>query len=130
MSRVAYVVYRQAYYDTGELCSDGHDDDLGSRVALGAYAERPRAEARLAELTRVARRTANPFTLRYPLPLAGLVALGLPWRVAPPADREGDGLEPWYDAEAAHLSDDERAKVWALFDARPLYGVYEVPLGD
>ncbi len=39
-------------------------------------------------------------------------------------------MERWYEHEAQHLSDDERAEVWALFDARPAYGICEVPLAD
>ena len=136
MSRVAYVLYRQVYADEfGEMVTDQSGNDLGSRVALGAYGERSAAFARLAELMRVARRTGNPYALHATIleqspRAAELMALGLLWRAVPRADWGENDLEHWYDQEAPHLSDDERAKVWALFDARPLYGVYEVPLGD
>lgn len=135
MSRVVYAIYRQAYRD-GRPVADQNGDGLGSRVALGVCLESCAAEARLGRLMQAARRTANPFALHHRLTVAQILELGVPWRSAPRGgwDYEPRGwydeLERWYDQEAPHLTDDERAKVWALFDARPLYGIYEVPLGE
>lgn len=150
MSRVAFVLYRQVYH-YGQPITDQNGYDLGSRVALRLYQDRAVAEARLVDLMRVARRAANPFAVlnleareraheaeggfdnyeaTQEASHARLLGLGLPWRSVPQADWEREDWESWYDAEAPHLTDDERAKVWALFDARPLYGIREVPLGD
>ena len=129
MSRVAYVLYRQVY-EYGNPIIDQNGYDLGSRVALRLYADRAVAEARLAELMRVARRAANPFALHDAAGRPEVLALGVPWRCAPLANWDDAELTRWYETEAPYLTDDERAKVWSLFDARPLFGIYEVPLGD
>lgn len=150
MTGVAYVVYRQAYEGTKPLRTQ-FERDLGSRVALRAFADRAAADAHVAGLMHVARRTANPFRVlereayeRLHEPeggydsydaidraaLARLLALGVAWRAEPKAGWQSEDWQAWYDHEAPHLADGERAKVWSLFDPRPLFGVYEVALGD
>ena len=129
MSRVAFVIYRQVYED-GHPIIDQNGYDLGSRIALCVSTDRAIAEARLAELMRVARRTTNPFALYDAIGTPKVSALGVPWRSTPPANWDDEESARWYDAEAPHLTDEQRAKVWSLFDERPLYGIREVPLGD
>ncbi len=129
MSRVAFVLYRQVY-EYGNPITDQNGYDLGSRIALRVYTDQAVAEARLVELMRVARRAANPFALQDTARIPAVLALGVPWRSAPQANWDDEELTRWYDAEAPHLTDAQREKVWSLFDKRPLYGIYEVPLGD
>ena len=127
MSGSLSVVYRQPYGEFG-IFTDQFDQDAGSRVALRAFADHAAAETHAAGLMRAARRTCNPFTVCdhghadfLPKRLKGH---RIKWRVSPKTTGwDGSDWMSWYDAEAPHLSDDERAKVWALFDARPLYGV-------
>ena len=129
MGGVAHVIYRQAYTETRMLCSDDSGDDIGLRVALGAYLVASAAEAKLGQLMRVAHRTAKPFELTH-CRRDRILGSGVPWRAVPQEDWGHPEWHSWYDAEAPHLTDDQRAEFWALFDARPLYGIYEVPLGD
>ena len=144
-----FVVYRWAF-ERGGGRGRYRASPLGSRVAVAAFADRGAAEAYADQALRVARRRANPFALLNRLvneegnvvsheyrvekedaaAVARLLALGLAFRVVPQTGWGRDRWLSWYDAEAPHLTDDERAKVWALFDARPLFGVYEVPAGD
>ena len=129
MGGVAHVIYRQAYTEMRTLCGDDSGDDNGVRVALGAYLVASAAEVKLGRLMRVAHRTANPFEWTH-CSWDRILGSDVPWRAVPQEDWGHSAWCRWYDAEAPHLSDDERAKVWSLFDARPLFGICEVPLGD
>jgi len=129
VSHVAFVIYRQVYED-GHPIIDQHDRDLGSRVALRVYTDRATVLARLAELMRVARRTTNPFAFYNTAGTPEVLALGVSWRAAPQAGWGDEELIRWYDGEVPHLTDEQREKVWSLFDAQPLFGIREVPLGD
>lgn len=67
----------------------------------------------------------------YPPPRVPLVrALGVKFRVKPLQKWGALEWQQWYEAEAARLTDEQRAKLWSLFDDLPLYGVTDVPLGD
>ena len=130
MSDRAYVVHRRAYDTYGTIVGQNEDSDSISLVPLRAFADRAAAEACVADLTRVARRTMNPFASFYYSGAARIKALKIGFRVKP-SDKWGDaGWGPWYEAEAPHLTDEQREKVWSLFADQPLYGISEVPLGD
>ena len=126
-----YVLHRHAYR-AGQPMSNQSQGPTKSRVALAAFSNRATALARSNELLRTARRTTNPFACLEHCNSRGPCELSLPWRVPPVpwAWPTASGDLGWYDNEAPHLTDDQRAQVWALFDERPLYGVYEVPAGD
>ena len=133
--RVA-VVYRQAVNRRGSVIgrnADCNDDrkvsEFASVVPVRAFADRAAADARTAESMRVARRTVNPFRV-YANPRSTLARnLKIEFRVQPlPKWGHVEWLD-WYSAEAPHLTDDQRAKFWSLFDDLPLYGVTDVPLG-
>ena len=130
MSSHTFVVYRQAYSAFGATVRQGDDSYSISHVAMRAFADRTAAEQHVAELMRAARRTTNPFALYDAIGTPKVSALGVPWRSTPPDNWDDEESARWYDAEAPHLTDEQRAKVWSLFDKRPLYGIREVPLGD
>ena len=131
MSDRAYVVHRRAYDTYGTTVGRSEGSDSISLVPLRAFATRAAADAHTAESMRLARRTMNPFAAFYYYSGAARVeALEVGFRVKP-SDKWGDAeWGPWYEAEAPHLTDAQREKVWSLFAAEPLYGVTEVPMGD
>ena len=130
MSNRTYVVHRLACDAYGTTVWQNEGGNSIFIVPLRAFADRAAAEACVAELARAARRTLNLFATHFFYNAASVQALELPLRVKP-SDKWGEvEWQRWYEAEAPHLTDDERAKIWSLFDARPLYGIREVPLGD
>ena len=125
------VVYRRVFNSRYLPMEYYQQRDCTTPVAVRAYADRAAADAHAAELMRVARRTLNPL-VALPSPPRAVLARALrfqsPFR---PRDKRGRVIwNRWYGIEAAHLTDEQRAKVWSLFDDLPLYGVTDVPWGE
>ena len=124
------VVYTRAFVFRGTTIEPNWDPDSVPLVPVRAFADRASADAHAAELMRVARRTMNPL-VSHPTPPRAVLARSLKFK-SPKRYRGWRGRViwyRWYGTEAAHLTDEQRAKVWTLFDDLPLYGVTDVPLG-
>ena len=126
----AYVVCRYAFSVYGMVCRVNEVSDSASLVPVRAFVDPAAAEALVVELMRVARRTANPFVFLGAPSGADVRALKMPFRSTPSDRWQTEEWHLWYETQAPHLTDEQREKLWSLFDARPLFGIYEVPLGD
>lgn len=125
MTRTGYLV-RYVRCDPGRERVLPTAAEPVATMPLRMFTTRAAAEEYCAELHRHARRTLNVFlVLRAVEPFGErLRDLGVPFMTMPCDVADWGHYTAWYDAEAPHLSDAERALVWGCFDSA-LYDVTE-----
>jgi hypothetical protein len=100
-------------------------------VPLRLFASREAAERLVAELTAEARRTMNPFHLNdYEVPDPIRKYLKKLRLSACPKEQWSEEWQEWWDRCADEMTDDQRAAVWAMFDALAPYEVIEITVND
>lgn len=112
--------------------SDWPAERPGPRYPVALFADRVAADAAVARLNALARRTLNPFAVLATTPadpgafMDALHVADVAVTYRRPWEHFGGDWAAWLDVEQSQLTDADRAVIWAQFADAPLYTVTEV----